>query len=88
MARKGLAHLFNRKPMNGKPIIAEVTPRAAIPGGEVMIRGSGFGPANHSRPRVNFGDVEAPVVVCAESFVVARVPEGATSGRLIVFSMR
>ena len=83
MARKGISQLFTRKP-NDKPVIAEMTPRAAIPGGEVMIRGSGFGPANHSRPRVSFGDVEASVVVSADSFVVARVPEGATSGHVVI----
>ncbi len=84
MARKGLSQLFNRKSANGRPVIAEITPRAAIPGGEVVIRGSGFASANHTRPRVTFGDVEAPVVVCADNFVVARVPEGATSGLVTI----
>lgn len=82
MARKGLSQLFGRKPMNNRPLIAEITPRAGIPGGEVTIRGSGFGSANHHRPRVSFGDVEAPLVVSSENFVVARVPEGAISGQV------
>lgn len=80
MTRKGLSQLFNRKSMNGKPTIAEMQPRAAIPGGEVIIRGSGFSAAPNTRPRVSFSDVEAPTLVCADTFVVARVPEGATSG--------
>lgn len=70
--------------MNGKPVIAEIVPRAAIPGGEITIRGSSLSPPSQSRPRVAFGEVEAPIVVSADSFVVARVPEGATSGSVIV----
>ncbi len=62
-----------------------MSPRAAVPGGEVMIRGSGFGPPNQHRFRVSFGEVEAPVVVCADTFVVARVPEGATSGHVVIY---
>ncbi len=82
MTRKGLSELFGRKPMNNRPQIAEIAPRAGIAGGEVVIWGSGFGSGNHNRPRVNFGEVEAPLVVSAENFVVARVPEGAISGQV------
>lgn len=84
MARKGLSQLFNRKPMNGKPVIADMTPRAAVPGGEVTIRGSGFASAGNSRPRVTFGELDGPVVISADTFMIARVPEGATSGRVTV----
>lgn len=68
--------------MSDKPKIADIRPRAAIVGGEVAIRGTGF--ANGHRPRVSFGGVEGSVVVGSDSFLVAKVPEGAASGELVV----
>ena len=50
-----------RKSSNGRPQIAQVTPVAAIPGGELVIQGKGF--ARADRPRVTIGDVAAPVVM-------------------------
>lgn len=71
-----------RKDPEGRPQISEVTPPAAIAGGEFQIRGKGF--AKLSRPRVMFGEVEAPVVIGSDSFIVARVPEGASVGELTI----
>ncbi|HEX9761387.1 MAG TPA: IPT/TIG domain-containing protein [Candidatus Acidoferrales bacterium] len=65
---------------NGIPRIESVTPAAAIPGGDVTIRGSGFAMRNNTRPRVHFGDAEGSVTMCAESFLIARVPDGAAGG--------
>jgi sugar lactone lactonase YvrE len=59
-----------------------VTPTAAIAGGELQIRGKGFVKAD--RPRVTIGEVGAPVIIGSDSFVIARVPEGATAGELII----
>jgi sugar lactone lactonase YvrE len=73
-----------RKSSDSKPQIAEVTPAAAIAGGELQIRGKGFAKGN--RPRVTIGDVGAPIVIGSDSFVIARVPEGATAGELVVAS--
>ncbi|HWB83722.1 MAG TPA: IPT/TIG domain-containing protein [Bryobacteraceae bacterium] len=73
-----------RKPSESKPQIAQVTPAAAIAGGELQIRGKGL--ARADRPRVTIGDVSAPVVIGSDSFVIARVPDGATAGELIVES--
>jgi sugar lactone lactonase YvrE len=61
-----------------------VTPPAAIAGGELQIRGKGF--AKSDRPRVTIGDVGAPVIIGSDSFVIARVPDGATAGELVVES--
>jgi hypothetical protein len=36
------------------------------------------------RPRVQFGDVEGGVVIGSDSFLVARVPQGASSGPVVV----
>jgi hypothetical protein len=71
-----------RKNAEGKPEISQVTPPAAIAGGEFQIRGKGF--VKSQRPRVTFGDIEAPVVIGSDSFVIARVPEGASIGELII----
>ncbi|MBS1858476.1 MAG: SMP-30/gluconolactonase/LRE family protein [Acidobacteria bacterium] len=73
-----------RKSSDSKPQIAQVTPPAAIAGGELQIRGKGFAKAD--RPRVLIGDVGAPVIVGSDSFVIARVPEGATAGELVIAS--
>ena len=42
------------------------------------------GPSNGSDRSVQFGEVEGGVVISAEAFLVARVPEGATSGPVVV----
>jgi hypothetical protein len=36
------------------------------------------------RPKVQFGEVEGSVVISSDGFLVARVPEGATSGPVVV----
>jgi hypothetical protein len=56
----------------------------ALTGGEVRIAGSGLRSQHWLRPRVQFGDVEGGVVISSDSFLVARVPEGATSGPVVV----
>jgi sugar lactone lactonase YvrE len=71
-----------RKDTNGKPQISQVWPEAAITGGELYIRGKAL--ASIERPRVTIDEVAAPVVVGSDSFVVVRVPEGASAGELIV----
>ena len=71
-----------RKSADPKPQISQVTPPAAIAGGELQIRGKGFVKAD--RPRVTIGDVTAPIIIGSDSFVIARVPEGATAGELVI----
>jgi sugar lactone lactonase YvrE len=83
MARKSISQLFNRKPGEGRPEISTIEPQAAIPGGEIVIRGAGFA-ADHDRPRVDFGEVEAPVVISTDNFLIARVPDGATANTVTV----
>ena len=70
--------------MDGKPHIEQVAPRAAIVGGEVQIRGNGFCSNGQSRPQVRFGGLEASLVVSSDRYLVARVPDGAVSGELVV----
>jgi sugar lactone lactonase YvrE len=73
-----------RKPSDSRPQIAQVTPPAAIAGGELQIKGKGF--ARQEPPRVSIGEVGAPIIIGSDSLVIARVPEGATAGELVVES--
>ena len=71
--------------MNSTPRIETVKPAAALPGGEIKIHGSGFSAAgNHTHPQVQFGSTEGSVVVAAENFLIARVPDGAAGGAVRV----
>src|SRR5437899_11121184 len=76
--------ILGKKNVNGKPHIDAVRPSAALPGGEVRIVGSGLRPAELRRPRVQFGEVEGSVLISSDEFLIARVPEGATSGPVVV----
>ena len=72
------------KNVNGRPRIETIDPPCALPGGEVRIVGSSLRSPEMRRPRVSFGEVEGAVIVGAEQFIVARVPEGAASGPVVV----
>lgn len=77
--------LLGKKNVNGHPHIEAVEPAAALPGGEVRILGHGLRPKTMVRPKVRFtGDVEGAVVISADQFLIARVPEGAHSGPMLV----
>jgi hypothetical protein len=76
--------ILGRKNVNGGPHIESVAPALALAGGEIRIIGSGLRPRDLRRPRVRFGEIEGAVVVSSDAFLVARVPEGATSGPLVV----
>jgi len=70
--------------MNVTPKIESVRPGAALPGGEISIKGTGFGVRNHARPEVQFGSAEGSVMMAADNFLIARVPEGAGGGAVRV----
>jgi hypothetical protein len=74
--------MARRQSSENGPQILGVTPPAAIPGGEFQIRGKGLTRGN--RAQVRFGDVSAPVVIGSDQFVIARVPEGAAVGELVI----
>lgn len=76
--------LLGKKNVNGKPHIETVQPGAALPGGEIRILGKALRPTELRRPRVQFGDVEGSVLISSDEFLIARVPEGATSGPVVV----
>ena len=72
--------MAKRQIPDGTPEIVQVTPKAAIPGGEFLIRGRSL--SADSLASVRIGDVAAPVIVGSQSLVIARVPEGATAGEI------
>jgi sugar lactone lactonase YvrE len=72
--------------INGNPHIDAIEPACALPGGEVRIVGRCLGPRELRRPEVHFGDVDGSLVVSSDQFIVARVPEGAASGSVVVAS--
>jgi sugar lactone lactonase YvrE len=76
--------LLGKKNVNGKPHIEAVTPSFALTGGEVRITGKSLRPHELQRPSVHFGEVEGSVLISSDDFLVARVPEGATSGPVVV----
>jgi sugar lactone lactonase YvrE len=59
------------------PQIDSVSPVAAIPGGDVFIRGNGFQSTNGTLPSVRFGQAAGSILLWSEQLVVARVPEDA-----------
>ena len=64
-----------RKPAGKSPSIQTLSPEAAIAGGEIRIHGKGF--TNGAHPRVLLGDVQAPLIIGSDSYIIARVPEEA-----------
>lgn len=76
--------ILGKKHSNGLPRIDAVAPAHALAGGEVRIIGAGLRPQELLRPKVKFGELEASIVVSSADFLVARVPEGATSGPIVV----
>lgn len=73
-----------RKSSDSRPQILEVSPEAAIPGGEFQVHGRNF--AGRGSPSVTIGATPAPLVVGSNSYLIVRVPEGAPSGEMIVGS--
>jgi sugar lactone lactonase YvrE len=56
-------------------VISSVSPRAALPGGEVTIHCSGINLLGTSIPEVHFGEFAGQVTMASSEQIVARVPE-------------
>lgn len=76
--------LLGKKDGNGKPHIEAIAPPFALPGGEVRISGKSLRPHELRRPSVRFGEIEGSVLISSDDFVVARVPDEAQSGPIVV----
>ncbi len=65
-----------------RPRIERVEPSAAIGGGELHIHGEHF--TADGRPAVRIGNQNAHLVMAGEKYIIARVPDGAMVGELVV----
>jgi sugar lactone lactonase YvrE len=63
------------------PIIDSIMPTAALPGGEIELRGSHLGPVEFTRPAAFVGVASAPVLLSRAERMIIKVPE-ALSGNL------
>ena len=59
----------------GDITIKQVMPRAALPGGEVVIEYSGMELSGTTRPEVSFGDFAGQVTVASSEHIIAKVPD-------------
>ena len=66
-----------------RPQITSISPRAAIPGGEIVIRGTGLAEMA-SRPQVRFGDQPGSLLLSSSNRLIVRVPEEVVSRNLTV----
>jgi glucose/arabinose dehydrogenase len=78
MARKNIAA---EKP-GQRPTVASLEPFAAISGGELHIRGQHL--TSNGQTVVRLGNQKAHLVVAGDSYIIARVPESAIVGDLVV----
>src|SRR5580704_2950403 len=69
---------------NGVPRIERIAPAAAIPGGEIVIYGSGFATRTGARPLVYFGEADASLMLATDNRLIARVPDSANGGTVSV----
>ncbi|HEY7210293.1 MAG TPA: IPT/TIG domain-containing protein [Bryobacteraceae bacterium] len=65
-----------------KPHVVRVEPSAAIMGGELHIHGEHF--SKNGRPQVRIGNQNAHLIIAGERYIIARVPEAAIVGEIIV----
>src|SRR6266403_184049 len=71
---------------NGFPRIDRIAPAAAIPGGEIVIYGSGFASRTGARPQVHFGEADASLMLATDNRLIARVPDSANGGTVSVIN--
>ena len=66
------------------PRLVSLIPPAAMPGGEVELRGSGLLGASAVLPRVTVGDAQAVLSLSRPARAVIQIPEGTTSGPVVL----
>lgn len=81
--KAGLAAERGPLPGRNRPQITGLNPRAAIPGGEIIISGSALA-EDGVRPQVRFGDLAGSVLLSSTNRLIVRVPEDVVSRSLTV----
>lgn len=66
------------------PKLISLSPAAAMPGGEVELKGNSLQAAGDVLPNVLVGDVPATLALSRPSRAVVRIPEGAISGEVVL----
>ncbi|MDE3104738.1 MAG: gluconolaconase [Acidobacteriota bacterium] len=79
-----MAFLFHREPQQPAPQLTGVDPIAAMPGGQVLVRGRELGPQEGHLPQASIGEVSTPVLLARPGQLVLQVPEGSISGDVVV----
>ena len=69
-------------PIPSSPRIEAAVPDAALPGGEVELRGSQLGAVRSRVPAAFLEGVSAPILLSRTNRLIVRVPEDAQSGKL------
>ena len=64
------------------PRIEAVVPDAALPGGEIEVRGMHLGPVGERMPAAVMGETRAPVLLSQAAQLTIKVPEGPSTDRL------
>jgi len=70
--------------LTNRPTVAKMEPFAAIPGGELHIRGRHL--AAGGQPSVLLGDRKGHLIIAGDEYIVVRVPESASVGEVSVVS--
>jgi hypothetical protein len=66
------------------PRLVSLSPGAAMPGGEVELRGSGLQAAGGALPQVTVGDTPVYLALSRAGRAVIRIPEGTISGDVVL----
>ncbi len=74
--------MLSKQHAEERPKIAKVEPSAAITGGDLHIYGQHL--TGSGRPSVMLGNEAAHLIVAGDSYIIARVPESAVVGDLVV----
>jgi len=66
------------------PHLDSISPRAALPGGEVTLHGSSLSSADHTLPHATIGDTPARATLVRPQQTTISIPEGAVSGQVVL----
>lgn len=64
------------------PHLDSLTPQAALPGGEVEVRGNHLGPVGGNQPAALLSGTALPLAFCSTERAIVRIPEAALTGAL------
>ncbi|QNI36324.1 SMP-30/gluconolactonase/LRE family protein [Edaphobacter albus] len=75
--------LFHSNSANA-PHLDQTSPLAAMPGGELEVRGAHLDPQENRLPHASIGDISAQVLLSRADRAIVSVPEGSISGNLVL----